>query len=150
MKQLMMMQDELKKVQEKSLQPPTLPQSIPSQVVSPSPLIPGQQSPLTRGGGNFMPPIYNGPSLSKKPNIISGIVEGKDGNLVPGVIVIVKDDKSRPVRAMKTNSLGQFITTTALENGVYTIELSKSGFSFGRYEVELTGMPLPTYEFASQ
>jgi len=99
------------------------------------------------GGGVLTPKIYNGPSLSKKPNVISGIVRTKDGKLLPGVVVIVKNEKARPVRAIKTNSLGQFITTTALENGIYTIELSRNNYSFGRYEVNLTGDVLPTYEF---
>lgn len=93
------------------------------------------------------PKIYDGPFLTKKPNVISGIVRTSDGNLLPGVIIIVKNEKNRPVRAMKTNSLGQFITTTALENGVYCIELSKSKYSFGKYEIKLTGEILPTYEF---
>lgn len=93
------------------------------------------------------PRVYNGPYLTKKPNVISGIVKAKDGNLLPGVVVIVKNDKNRPVRAMKTNSLGQFVTTTSLENGVYTIELSRKDYSFGRYEVKLTGELVPTFEF---
>lgn len=97
--------------------------------------------------GVLSPRIYNGPYLSKKPNVISGIVKSKDGNLLPGVVVIIKNEKNRPVRAMKTNSLGQFVTTTALENGDYTVELSKKDYSFGRYEIKLTGEVVPTYEF---
>ncbi len=55
------------------------------------------------------------------------------------------------VFSMKTNSLGQFITTSAIEeNGTYVIELSKNGFTFGRYEVELKGAILPTYEFIAE
>ncbi len=98
--------------------------------------------------GGLTPKVYNGPSLTKKPNVLSGIVKSKDGNLLPGVVVIVKSDK-RPVRAMKTNSLGQFVTTTALDNGSYMLELSKGGETFGRFEIELTGEVLPTYEFAA-
>jgi hypothetical protein len=96
------------------------------------------------------PKVYDGPSLSKKPNVVSGIVKTKDGNLLPGVVVIVKNDKGRPVRAMKTNSLGQFVTTTALENGTYEVELSKASFSFGSYEISLSGELVPTYEFLAQ
>ena len=93
------------------------------------------------------PKVYNGPSLARKPNVLSGIVKSKDGKLLPGVVVIVKNDKSRPVRAMKTNSLGQFMTTTPLENGIYTVELTKDNFSFRIYEVTLNGDLLPSYEF---
>jgi len=99
--------------------------------------------------GILSPKVYQGPSLSKKPNVISGIVRTKDGKLLPGVVVIVKNDKSRPVRAMRTNSLGQFITTTSLEDGVYVIELSKEDYSFGRFEVKLAGDVIPTYEFVA-
>lgn len=122
----------------------TLPpmQSIPTQVV---------MEDTVGDTGLFAPRVYSGPSLSKKPNVVSGIVKTKDGKLLPGVVVIVKDPgvaHPRPIRAMKTNSLGQFITTSAIEeNGVYVIELSKSGFTFGRYEIELKGDVLPTYEF---
>jgi hypothetical protein len=96
------------------------------------------------------PKVYNGPSLSKKPNVISGIVKTTDGKLLPGVVVIVKSEQGRPVRAIKTNSLGQFVTTTALENGTYTIELSRNEYSFGIYEIKLTGDVLPTYEFIAE
>jgi len=105
--------------------------------------------PLSEDSGILSPKVYKGPSLSKKPNVISGIVKSKDGKLLPGVVVIVKNDKSQPVRAMKTNSLGQFVTTTALENGVYIIELSKNEYTFGRFEINLTGDALLTYEFTS-
>lgn len=102
----------------------------------------------------FAPRVYNGPSLTKKPNVVSGIVKTKEGKLLPGVVVIVKDPQKsqpRPIRAMKTNSLGQFITTSAIEeNGTYVIELSKNGFTFGRYEIELKGDVLPTYEFVAE
>lgn len=101
--------------------------------------------------GLLSPKVYDGPSLSRKPNVISGIVKTRDGKLLPGVVVIVKDPSKkppRPVRAMRTNSLGQFLTTSSIEeNGTYVIELSKDKFSFGRYEVKLTGDSLPTYEF---
>ncbi|MDD3647357.1 MAG: PrgI family protein [Candidatus Dojkabacteria bacterium] len=101
------------------------------------------------GNGALSPQVYNGPALSKKQNVISGIVKSKSGKLLPGVVVIVKNEKGRPVRAMKTNSLGQFVTTTALENGNYMIELSKNDLSFGKYELILEGNVMPTYEFLS-
>lgn len=113
------------------------------------PFLKTRQSQSQGGGGVLSPKVYNGPSLTKKPNVVSGIVRTKEGKLLPGVVVIVKDEKARPVRAMKTNSLGQFITTTALQSGVYTIELSRNEYSFGRFEVNLTGDVLPTYEFVA-
>ncbi|MBN2016167.1 PrgI family protein [Candidatus Dojkabacteria bacterium] len=116
----------------------------------PKPAAPTKQIPKEQEDSGLMSPgVYSGPSLSKKPNVISGIVKTKDGKLLPGVIVIVKNDKGRPVRAMKTNSLGQFVTTTALDNGVYLLELARDSYSFARYEIRLTGDLLPTYEIES-
>jgi hypothetical protein len=69
------------------------------------------------------------------------------GDLLPGVVVIVKNDKNRPVRAMKTNSLGQFITTTALPNGEFLIEFSKEDYAFDKYSLTLNGDILSTFEF---
>lgn len=103
--------------------------------------------------GSFTPKVYDGPSLSKKPNVVSGIVKTKDGKLLPGVTVIIKDptkNPPRPIRAMTTNSLGQFITVSEIDQkGKYIIELSKNGYNFGRYEIEITGEMLPTYEFVA-
>ncbi len=101
--------------------------------------------------GTFTPKVYDGPSLTKKPNVVSGIVKTKDGRLLAGVTVIIKDPSKtppRPIRAMTTNSLGQFITISEIEQkGTYIIEFSKDGYNFGRYEIEVTGNILPTYEF---
>jgi hypothetical protein len=108
---------------------------------------PGQKVPVSDDQQILSPKVYDGPSLTKKPNVVSGIVKTKEGKLLPGVVVIIKNEQGRPVRAMKTNTLGQFITTTALEEGLYAIELSKNEYSFGSYEIKLTGNVLPTYEF---
>jgi hypothetical protein len=141
MQQMKELREEFTKLQEKAESKTSLP---------PLPTRPAPGGEEKEEGGSLAPRVYNGPYLTKKPNVISGIVRSKDGNLIAGVVVIVKNDKNRPVRAMKTNSLGQFVTTTALENGVYTLELSKKEYTFGRYEVKLTGEIVPTYEFIAE
>lgn len=121
-----------------------------SQTLPDPPTLPQQpKSPSSQSDKVMTPKVYNGPYLTKKANVISGIVKSRNGDLLPGVVVIVKNEKNRPVRAMKTNSLGQFITTTSLNNGTYLIELSKNDYSFGRYEIKLDGNILPTYEFVA-
>ena len=62
------------------------------------------------------------PITSDFPNIISGIVKDPRGNPLPNILVEVKDQDANPVRAFKTNGVGQFASATALTNGVYTIE----------------------------
>lgn len=56
------------------------------------------------------------------PNIITGIVKDPRGNPLGNILVEVKDETGNPVRAFKTNPLGQFAASTPLTNGTYTIE----------------------------
>lgn len=69
-------------------------------------------------------------SMSKKagmptppdvPNLLMGIVKDSRGNVLPNILVEVKDQQGNPVRAFKTNPLGQFASATTLQNGVYTL-----------------------------
>lgn len=87
--------------------------------------------------------------LADKPNIISGIVRDPSGEALPGVVLIVKNDKEEPVRALKSNQLGHFAISTPLSNGSYMIETDKSkktGFSFDIINFETTGVVLPPVE----
>lgn len=61
------------------------------------------------------------PIASEFPNVISGIIKDPRGNPLPNILVEVKDPDGNPVRAFKTNALGQFSASTALVNGSYTI-----------------------------
>lgn len=62
------------------------------------------------------------PIATEFPNVIAGIVKDPRGNPLPNILVEVKDQEGNPVRAFKTNALGQFSASTALSNGSYTIE----------------------------
>ncbi|MBI3485840.1 PrgI family protein [Candidatus Daviesbacteria bacterium] len=81
--------------------------------------------------------------LTTVPNIINGIVTDSVGNYLEGVIVVTHDKQSLPVRALKTNKLGQFLAATPLSNGVYTITLEKEGLLFDILEVKLEGQVIP-------
>lgn len=61
------------------------------------------------------------PITSEFPNVISGIIKDPRGNPLPNILVEVKDQDGNPVRAFKTNALGQFSASTPLVNGSYTI-----------------------------
>lgn len=61
------------------------------------------------------------PITPESPNIITGIIKDPRGNPLGNILVEVKDKEGNPVRAFKTNGLGQFISATALANGEYTI-----------------------------
>jgi len=81
--------------------------------------------------------------ISTLPNIISGIVKDAHGDILPNIIIEIKDATSSPVRAFKTNKLGQFYGATPLASGKYTIELEdpRNTFVFDVIGVELTGAP---------
>lgn len=57
------------------------------------------------------------------PNIVCGIVKNPRGSVIPNILIEVKDQERNPVRAFKTNPLGQFASATALPNGEYIIEI---------------------------
>ncbi|HSX09197.1 MAG TPA: PrgI family protein [Candidatus Saccharimonadales bacterium] len=63
------------------------------------------------------------PHVSDSPNVVVGIVKDPRGNVLPHILVEVKDKDGNPVRAFKTNQLGQFASATPLSTGTYTIEL---------------------------
>ena len=70
------------------------------------------------------------PATPTQPNIISGLVADSEGNGVEGAIVEIQDAESNPVRAMRTNGLGQFQTATPLPNGNYLIVTEKEPYRF--------------------
>lgn len=82
-------------------------------------------------------------ALTTFPNVINGIVKDKENNYLEGVITVIYDKEGLPVRALKTNKLGQFTGSTPLPNGTYTLELEKDNFTFDVLQIELTGAVLP-------
>lgn len=82
-------------------------------------------------------------ALTTFPNVINGIAKDKEGNYLEGVVAVIYDKEGLPVRALKTNKLGQFTGSTPLSNGTYTLELEKDNFTFDVLQIELTGEVLP-------
>jgi len=87
--------------------------------------------------------------LGGRPNLITGFVKYDNGKPVEEVVVLVKNSKGEPVRAIKTNSLGQFSLVTPLLNDRYTVEVSPSsatGANFDIISLSLKGEVLPPLE----
>ena len=63
------------------------------------------------------------PNVPDTANVIAGIVKDPRGNVLSNILVEVKDTEGNPVRAFKTNALGQFASATPLAAGNYTVEL---------------------------
>ena len=84
------------------------------------------------------------------PNIISGMVFDKNGEIVEGAILEIRNMKGIPVRALKTNKLGQFIIATPLENGQYEMEIEKEGLNFDIIKFEAKGEIIPPFEIRAK
>ncbi len=89
-------------------------------------------------------------TLTSSPNVINGIVSDNTGNCLVNVIVIIHNKEGLPVRALKTNKLGQFVGSTPLPSGVYTITLEKEGFIFQTLQVTLENSVMAPIRIASQ
>ncbi len=90
-------------------------------------------------------------AVPDSPNVIIGIVKDPRGNMLPNILVEVKDKDNVPVRAFKTNPLGQFASATALPNGDYIIELEdpKKTHAFDKMPIKAAGQIMPQIEITS-
>lgn len=88
------------------------------------------------------------PRLTTFPNVVTGIVKDGDQNLLPAVLVTVKDKEGVPLRALKTNRLGQFAASTPLPNGTYLVEIEdpRLRYTFDRAQITLNGSIVPAIE----
>ncbi len=89
-------------------------------------------------------------ALTTFPNVINGVVKDKTGNYLEGCIAVIHDKEGLPVRALKTNKLGQFTGSTPLPNGTYKLALEKEGLVFDVLQIELSGEVLPPLLIAAK
>ncbi len=88
--------------------------------------------------------------LTNKPNVLSGLVTAGDGSPLVGVILTVRDINGIPLRALKTNKLGQFLSATPLANGQYSIEIEDGISNFKPIMITLTGQVLAPLEIKAE
>ncbi|HEX7042522.1 MAG TPA: PrgI family protein [Patescibacteria group bacterium] len=91
------------------------------------------------------------PLTNDVPNLISGVVKDPRSNVLPNILIEVKDKDDNPVRAFKTNPLGQFASATPVISGVYTItfEDPQGKQKFDTVEITANGTVLPQLEVFS-
>lgn len=89
-------------------------------------------------------------ALTTFPNVISGIIKDPSGNYLEGCIAVIHDKEGLPVRALKSNKLGQFTGSTPLPNGTYKLLIEKDNYTFDVLQMELTGELLPTLMITSK
>lgn len=75
-------------------------------------------------------PEASPPLIPNKPNVISGQVIDVNKQIIDGAIIEIKDENGRPVRALKSNKLGHFMTITPLLDGKYIVVTEKDGVVF--------------------
>lgn len=84
--------------------------------------------------------------LTNKPNVLSGLVVNEQGTPLEGAILTVKDTNGVPVRALKTNKLGQFLSATPLSSGDYTLDVEGSNLQFMPITINLKGEIMKPFE----
>ncbi len=78
-------------------------------------------------------------NYQQSPNLIAGVIKDPQRKLLPNIILTIKDKSGLPVRALKTNKLGQFTTATQLPNGTYLLEIEDP---MKRYIFDVTQLSL--------
>lgn len=111
-----------------------------------------QQQTIQQGQATIQDMTKRGlPHVPDTPNVIVGIVKDPRGNVLPNMLVEVKDKDGNPVRAFKTNPLGQFASATPLAPGMYTVELEdpKKQNKFNSIQLAATNQILLPIEIIS-
>ncbi len=83
------------------------------------------------------------PNPPTTPNVIVGQIVDQDRKIVEGAIMEIKDSAGRPIRALRSNKAGHFITITPLENGRYAIVTEKDGYEFPPINFDAVGVLIP-------
>jgi len=93
----------------------------------------------------------NMPYIPDTPNVLVGIVRDPRGNMLPSILVEVKDKNGNPVRAFKTNALGQFASATPLAPGIYSMQLEdpKKQHIFEIIQISVTNQIMMPIEITS-
>ncbi len=78
-----------------------------------------------------------------------GVTTSKEGRLIEGAIVQVLDSAGVPARAMKTNALGQFATSTPLSPGTYRIEVEADGHTFPAQQLVINDSIIQPFEISA-
>lgn len=117
-------------------------QPLDNNVVFQAPSIHATQAPTT----NTPPKSIALPAAPKLPNLVTGIVVDQAGKLVENAIVQIVDQAGIPARAIKTNSLGRFFTSTPLSPGTYAIEVDRAGLQFTPQQLVVNNAVIPPFE----
>ncbi len=88
--------------------------------------------------------------LTNTPNVISGLVEDSSASPIPAAVLVVRNEQGIPVRALKTNKLGQFLSATPLTRGKYSIETESELVDFKPISIEAKGEIIPPIQIVGE
>ncbi|MCL4418992.1 PrgI family protein [Patescibacteria group bacterium] len=110
-------------------------------VYTPSTAKPKEETQNTRMVPRIMGKTTGTPIFPDTPNLITGVVKDPRGNPLANILVEIKDHSGNPVRAFKTNALGQFASATPIINGIYALlfEDPREQNKFDNIEINATG-----------
>lgn len=77
--------------------------------------------------------------LTSTPNVLSGLTSDHQGTPIEAAVLVIRDSNGIPVRALKTNKLGQFLSATPLADGLYSIETESDLADFTPTSITLNG-----------
>jgi hypothetical protein len=83
------------------------------------------------------------PNPPTTPNVVVGQVVDENRKIIEGAIMEIKDEVGRPVRALRSNKVGHFVTVTPLDTGRYEIATEKDGYQFSPVSFEAAGTLIP-------
>ena len=83
------------------------------------------------------------PNPPEIPNVVVGQVVDDGRRIIEGAIMEIRDEAGRPVRALRSNKVGHFITVTPLDSGRYEIATEKEGYQFSPVSFEAAGALIP-------
>ena len=86
------------------------------------------------------------PKTPTTPNLIVGMVLDSHGKMVEQSIVEIRDHTGMPVRALRSNKLGQFFVSTPLPSGEYELVVEKDNYTFDTMKLTLSGIVIPPVE----
>jgi hypothetical protein len=91
------------------------------------------------------------PQLPDTPNVVLGIVKDPRGKILPNILVEIMNTQGIPVRAFKTNALGQFAAATPLPDGEYNVLLEdpRRQHEFEQIHIKLEGKIFEPLEIIS-
>lgn len=91
-------------------------------------------------------------NIPQAPNIVIGIIKDGQKRILPNIILTIKDNKGTPLRALKTNKLGQFETATPLPNGTYLLEIEDplKRYVFDIAQISLSGKVFQPIEITAK